>query len=47
MPPYVTKMEDADLALEVLGASVKRVLDRGFTHHGAICDFVHCGRHHA
>lgn len=47
VPPYITTEEDADRAFEVLEAALKSVSRRGFTHHGAICDFVHCGKHHS
>ncbi|MFH0738160.1 MAG: aminotransferase class III-fold pyridoxal phosphate-dependent enzyme [Candidatus Micrarchaeota archaeon] len=47
VPPYVINEEDADAAISVIDASIKRTSAKGFTHHGAICDFVHCGKHHA
>lgn len=46
VPPYVITQDDADKALAVIEASLKRVTSRGFSHHGPICDFVHCGKHH-
>ncbi len=46
IPPYVITEEDADKAMEIIEASLKRIAARGFSHHGAICDFVHCGKHH-
>jgi 4-aminobutyrate aminotransferase len=46
VPPYVAAKEDVDTAFAVIEAALKRVSVRGFTHHGAICDFVHCGKHH-
>jgi 4-aminobutyrate aminotransferase len=46
-PPYVTTMEDADIAVDIIHKAFHAVSTKGFTHHGAICDFVHCGKHHA
>ncbi|MEW6035288.1 MAG: aminotransferase class III-fold pyridoxal phosphate-dependent enzyme [Candidatus Micrarchaeota archaeon] len=46
-PPYVVEKEDADLGLETIEAALKRISSRGFSHAGAICEFVHCGKHHA
>jgi len=46
IPPYVITTEDADKAISIIEASLKRITARGFSHHGAICDFVHCGKHH-
>ncbi|MEW6748899.1 MAG: aminotransferase class III-fold pyridoxal phosphate-dependent enzyme [Candidatus Micrarchaeota archaeon] len=46
IPPYVTEKDDADRALDIIQSSLRRISDRGFTHHGPICDFVHCGKHH-
>ena len=47
VPPYVITEEDADTAISIIEASVKRISAKGFSHHGAICEFVHCGKHHA
>jgi 4-aminobutyrate aminotransferase len=46
VPPYILEKEDADAGMEVLESALRRVTSRGFSHHGAICDFVHCGKHH-
>jgi 4-aminobutyrate aminotransferase len=46
VPPYIIERDDADLALETIEAALKRISSRGFTHHGPICEFVHCGKHH-
>jgi len=46
-PPYVIEKEEADIALGILERSLREVSSEGFRHHGAICDFVHCGKHHA
>ena len=47
VPPYVIEEEEADIALGILERSLKSVSSQGFTHHGAICEFVHCGKHHS
>lgn len=44
-PPYVIEKEDADRALALLAAAVKNCLKPGFSHKGAICEFIHCSRH--
>ncbi len=47
IPPFIVGKEDAEAGMGIIEASLKRVAQRGFTHHGPICDFVHCGKHHA
>ncbi len=47
IPPYVTRKEDADKAMEIIERSVKECRRKGFSHTGPICDFIHCGRIHA
>ncbi|MDD5172350.1 MAG: aminotransferase class III-fold pyridoxal phosphate-dependent enzyme [Candidatus ainarchaeum sp.] len=46
IPPYVITEDDADIAISIIEASLKRITAHGFSHHGAICDFIHCGKHH-
>jgi 4-aminobutyrate aminotransferase len=47
VPPYVISEDDADTALSMIDSSLKRISAKGFSHHGPICEFVHCGKHHA
>ncbi len=45
IPPYVTGDDDADAGLGILEAAVKKCREHRFRHSGAICEFIHCGRH--
>ncbi len=45
IPPYVTREDDADLGLDILEKAIMRCSVGGFRHTGAVCDFIHCGRH--
>jgi 4-aminobutyrate aminotransferase len=43
IPPYVTSTDAAMEGLQIIEESIKECGRKGFTHKGAICDFVHCG----
>lgn len=45
IPPYVTQENDADKAFDILERAIMKVSIGGFRHIGAVCDFIHCGRH--
>jgi 4-aminobutyrate aminotransferase len=45
IPPYVVGKEELDSAAEIISGAVKKCSAKGFAHKGAICDFIHCGRH--
>lgn len=45
IPPYVTAEDDADRAFDILERAIMKCLVGGFRHTGAVCDFIHCGRH--
>ncbi|MFH0884135.1 MAG: aminotransferase class III-fold pyridoxal phosphate-dependent enzyme [Candidatus Micrarchaeota archaeon] len=45
IPPYVSGEDDADRAFDILERAVMKTSIGGFRHTGAICDFIHCGRH--
>ena len=47
IPPYVAKTEDADCGLDIISAAVKKCREHRFRHSGSVCEFIHCGRHHA
>jgi 4-aminobutyrate aminotransferase len=47
IPPYVATAEDADKGLGIIEAAVKKCREHRFRHSGRICEFIHCGRHHA
>jgi len=45
IPPYVTQEDDADRAFDILERAILRCSSGGFRHTGAVCEFIHCGRH--
>lgn len=45
VPPYVIEQEDADRAVGIIGAAVKRCRQPAFCHRGPIAEFLRCSRH--
>jgi 4-aminobutyrate aminotransferase len=45
IPPYVTGEDDADRAFDIIERAVMKTSIGGFRHTGAVCEFIHCGRH--
>lgn len=43
IPPYVIGEAEAEAALGIMEAALKRVHEKGFAHKGRICGFANCG----